>query len=191
MQGWCDEFAASRRRQPRLWLDKVCIDQTDLKRDLQCLPIFLAGCDRLVITCGPTYPTRLWCCVELFVYTHMMSESHQERRDPIVLSLFESESQSLFAWRHFDAAGCECFDTNDKIRMLEHIGRHPGGVCGFNETIRRLLGAMQSVLLTPGCTPVSTPRSASPSRQSERATLKWYWLVPAARADPILTFVSI
>jgi hypothetical protein len=148
MQRWCDEFAANNGRQARVWLDKVCIDQTDLKRDLQCLPIFLAGCDRLVITCGPTYATRLWCCVELVVYTHMI-QHQQDRQAPVVLSLFENEWQTLLSWRQFDAAGCQCFDANDKARMLEHIGRHPGGVGGFNQSVRRLLGSLQTEVLTP------------------------------------------
>ena len=43
---WCEEFKSDNKRSPRLWLDKVCIDQTNIKEDLQCLP-HAARCERL------------------------------------------------------------------------------------------------------------------------------------------------
>ena len=40
--------------------DKACIPQDDIDRSLACLPIFLAGCNGLLIMAGPTYASRLW-----------------------------------------------------------------------------------------------------------------------------------
>ena len=31
------------------------IDQTDIEKDLPCLPVFLAGCEQLVVLIGDTY----------------------------------------------------------------------------------------------------------------------------------------
>merc|ERR1711874_570155 len=68
LSAWCNEFQDGKTQSPRLWLDKICINQSDIGADLQCLPIFLAGCNLLVFISGPSYTTRLWCCTELFVY---------------------------------------------------------------------------------------------------------------------------
>eukprot|EP00913_Durusdinium_trenchii_P002076 g1918.t1 len=61
----------TRRRAPHIWLDKCCIDQNDIEADLRCLPIFLSGCAELVVFCGPTYLSRLWCVMELFTFVHI------------------------------------------------------------------------------------------------------------------------
>ena len=41
-----------------LWLDKACIDQTNIDTNLACLPVFLSGCNSLLVLAGPTYATR-------------------------------------------------------------------------------------------------------------------------------------
>ena len=58
-------------REPTVWFDKACIDQRDIGENLACLPVFLAGCRKLLITCGPTWSERLWCVLELFVHLQM------------------------------------------------------------------------------------------------------------------------
>ena len=57
-----------------IWLDSVCMPNDDLTRSLACLPIFLSGCEQLVLLVGPTYASRLWCAIELFVFLHMRGE---------------------------------------------------------------------------------------------------------------------
>eukprot|EP00929_Paragymnodinium_shiwhaense_P073127 TRINITY_DN37176_c0_g5_i1.p1 TRINITY_DN37176_c0_g5~~TRINITY_DN37176_c0_g5_i1.p1 ORF type:complete len:643 (-),score=34.76 TRINITY_DN37176_c0_g5_i1:273-2201(-) len=59
VSAWCTAFSEKHGRPPRLWFDKVCINQTDIQQDLPCLPIFLAGCKTLLVTCGATYTRRL------------------------------------------------------------------------------------------------------------------------------------
>ena len=54
-------------RVPTIWLDKACIDQDNIDESLAALPIFLSGCKSLVAVAGPSYPTRLWCVMELCV----------------------------------------------------------------------------------------------------------------------------
>jgi len=46
--------------EPTIWLDKACIDQTNIDASLAVLPIFLSGCKTLLILPGMTYATRLW-----------------------------------------------------------------------------------------------------------------------------------
>ena len=48
--------------------DKACIDQNNIQQSLACLPVFLAGCQTLLVVAGPTYCARLWCVMELFMF---------------------------------------------------------------------------------------------------------------------------
>lgn len=74
LRRWSENFRAAMGREPRLWIDKYCIDQANIEADLRCLPIYLAGCERLLICWGPTYIERLWCVVELYVFLQMGGE---------------------------------------------------------------------------------------------------------------------
>lgn len=138
--GWCEDFKKRHNRSPKLWFDKVCIDQTQIQSDLACLPIFIAGCENLLICSGATYTSRLWCCVELFVYVQMkLSESVVNK--PYILPLGRDEqdrAQVLARWQHFDASQCQCFDQNDKERIFSIIRTFPGGVTEFNEHVKKV-----------------------------------------------------
>ncbi len=57
---WARKFLEL-ERSPMLWLDKACIDQSDIDANLACLPLFLSGCQELLVLPGATYPLRLWC----------------------------------------------------------------------------------------------------------------------------------
>eukprot|EP00929_Paragymnodinium_shiwhaense_P026712 TRINITY_DN15820_c1_g3_i1.p1 TRINITY_DN15820_c1_g3~~TRINITY_DN15820_c1_g3_i1.p1 ORF type:complete len:678 (+),score=44.29 TRINITY_DN15820_c1_g3_i1:195-2228(+) len=134
---WCTSFSEAHGRAPRLWLDKVCIDQKSLQTDLQCLPIFLAGCNSLLVLCGRTYTTRLWCCVELFVFMKMAHISDHEIH---VCRAAEDEAnrrEIADSWNTFDIRQCECFQEEDKRRILHCIEKDSGAE-GFNEYIRCL-----------------------------------------------------
>lgn len=138
LQAWCETFVQVNGRPPVLWFDKVCIDQTDIQRDLQCLPIFLAGCNNLLITCGETYTRRLWCCVELFVYMNMRA-GDESRGNPLVLLLGqddEERAQVVAGWLNFDITQCDCFQASDKDRILGVIDHYAGGATAFNKAIR-------------------------------------------------------
>merc|ERR1711957_782358 len=107
--------------------DKLCIDQTDIQTDLRCLPIFLAGCNGLLIVSGLTYTSRLWCCVELFVYVTMVSDDPSRKR-PVMLQLGDTEDekvQVMLGWREFNASTSECYLAADKERIILVLRQHP------------------------------------------------------------------
>eukprot|EP00927_Polykrikos_kofoidii_P059352 TRINITY_DN5451_c1_g1_i2.p1 TRINITY_DN5451_c1_g1~~TRINITY_DN5451_c1_g1_i2.p1 ORF type:complete len:586 (+),score=50.55 TRINITY_DN5451_c1_g1_i2:66-1823(+) len=137
---WCELFRQQHSRPPKLWLDKVCIEQANIQQDLQCLPIFLAACNTLVVCCGQSYTRRLWCCVELFVYVRMLAED-DTRHAPVLLPLFANDEELRElkgAWRSFDARLCECSVEEDKSRIMGVIERNPGEVLALNASIRDL-----------------------------------------------------
>jgi len=62
LQVWGAEFRAAHGRAPLLWFDRCCIDQADIDAQLPSLPVYLAGCNTLLVLHGPTYLSRLWWC---------------------------------------------------------------------------------------------------------------------------------
>ena len=75
--------------------DKACIDQNNIEQSLACLPVFLAGCQTLLVVAGPTYCSRLWCVMELFTFTlsrRLLFEPFAERP---TLSTIESSLAHL------------------------------------------------------------------------------------------------
>ena len=54
-QTWRGKFKRQHGREPKVWIDKCFIDQKEIEANSFCLPIFLAGCQRLLLVCGQTY----------------------------------------------------------------------------------------------------------------------------------------
>ena len=63
------ELASYHRRKyhcfPTFWLDKVCINQSNIGAGLKCLPINIMACRFMLVLNGDTYTNRLWCVWEL------------------------------------------------------------------------------------------------------------------------------
>jgi hypothetical protein len=140
LQEWCDAFAAEHGREPTLWLDKACVNQADIEADLKCLPVFLSGCKEMVVLCGRSYCSRLWCILELFTYQHM------GRPDGLtVLPVFSSDEQGdeLEEVREtvqaFDVSRCRCSSPRDQERIMQVILAAFGSRAAFNEICRAVL----------------------------------------------------
>ena len=54
------EFEAEHGRACTVWLDKLCINQSEIDEDLKCLPFFIMGCRNLLVLLGQSYARRLW-----------------------------------------------------------------------------------------------------------------------------------
>merc|ERR1740130_1474793 len=91
---WCETFERRKGRPALLWIDKCCIDQEDIEANLYCLPVFLAGCKHLMILCGETYLSRLWCVFELFVFFSMGGAFDKVVLMPVMNSMQESERKN-------------------------------------------------------------------------------------------------
>lgn len=57
--------------------DRLCLNQTQIDDEIACLPLFLAGCKQLLVLAGDTYLSRLWACVELYVFLEMGGDAEQ------------------------------------------------------------------------------------------------------------------
>lgn len=117
---------------------QACIDQNDIDASLQCLPIFLSGCQRLLVLLGPSYTSRLWCVMEMFTYLQMGGD-----REHIVVYAFGKEAQSSIA--EFDASKAHCFLDRDRQRLLAVIESGFGDLVPFNRAVRGILSSTVSV----------------------------------------------
>merc|ERR1712232_1080203 len=139
LKAFCEDFLQAQRRAPLLWIDAVCIDRKNIALDLECLPIFLAASNLLTILCGPTYVSRLWCVVELFVFTSIQAQGKKFDITVLPLAVDACERRAIWAtWDTFDAESCMCFDPDDRRIMMHAINCFPGNVGGFNHAVKKL-----------------------------------------------------
>ena len=104
------EWAAAQPKNAMLWLDKACIDQLNIEQSLAALPIYLSGCQSLLVVAGHTYTSRLWCVMELFTFVQMGGDI--ERVHPIALPGKDVQRELAT----FDASKATCF--NGKVRTI-------------------------------------------------------------------------
>jgi hypothetical protein len=130
------EWAGSELDRKRIWLDKACIDQTDVAKSLACLPIFLFGCRQLLVLAGPKYATRLWCAMEIFVFVRMGG-----KHEDIVVKLLDSDSSLAKNLQEFDAHKAKCSETMDQHTLWAVIESAFGDLVPFNKIVREIFAA--------------------------------------------------
>jgi len=140
LQRWRQNFLEIHGREPHVWLDKCCIDQNNIDVDLRCLPVFLKGCKRLVVLCGPTYLSRLWCILELFTYIHMDGDVGAIEVEPLMREGFEQDDADEIheAFGSFDARSCDCANPAERERMLNIIETAYGSMPQFNGVVQSI-----------------------------------------------------
>ncbi|CAE7373505.1 unnamed protein product [Symbiodinium natans] len=132
LQAWRRSFKAQHQREPRLWIDKYCIDQENIEASLMCLPVFLASCHTLLIIAGETYFDRLWCVEEVFVYLQMSRSIDSIELLPICSDMDERIQT-------FDAQAAQCFKDRDRQRLLATIEAGCGDFESFNADVQDAL----------------------------------------------------
>lgn len=141
LQAWRQVFVSRNSRDPSVWLDKCCIDQCNIDADLRCLPVFLSGCQKMVVLCGVTYLSRLWCIMELFTYVHMGGDPNAIELHLLLRAGRRIEDRCAISTliESFDAGMCTCANDADRDRMLEIIRTAYGDIREFNQAVRRII----------------------------------------------------
>eukprot|EP00929_Paragymnodinium_shiwhaense_P014209 TRINITY_DN122101_c0_g1_i1.p1 TRINITY_DN122101_c0_g1~~TRINITY_DN122101_c0_g1_i1.p1 ORF type:complete len:718 (+),score=117.49 TRINITY_DN122101_c0_g1_i1:162-2315(+) len=158
IQTLATEFKSHHGRYPTFWLDKVCIDQSHIADGLRVLPINVMACSHLLVLCGETYPTRLWCIWEMFVLLAFLEESRCIER-LLFVPLGLSEKSQLERLQAFDIAEAHCFDPNEESRLrtvIKALGRSR-----FNHRIRTLATQLQKDFEATQCRITKASRSSS------------------------------
>jgi len=141
LQRWRRSFVAEHGREPTVWVDKCCIDQHSIETDLRCLPIFLGGCKELVVLCGPSYLSRLWCVLELFTHSSMGSGTRALTLVPVLREDHHANDKMAVqkAMEEFDVMDCQCSRREDTDRIMEILLDAFGSTSNFNEAVRDCL----------------------------------------------------
>jgi len=141
LQSWRSAFIEKNHREPLVWLDKCCIDQRSIELDLRSLPVFVSGCKKLVILCGTTYVSRLWCIMEVFTYVHMGGALDSIEVVPVLREGNEQDDLDILntAFEEFEAEQCTCDNELDKAKMLMIIHAAFGSIDGFNVAVHAIL----------------------------------------------------
>ena len=123
-----------------MWIDKYCLDQDNLGEGLMCLPVFLAGCKSLLVLAGSTYPRRLWCVMELFIFL-IMGGSHDDVDLRLVCDVRDDAAREalLRDLEAFDATEATCTVQEDENRMLGAIAGAFGSLETFSRDVQRTL----------------------------------------------------
>ena len=148
LKAWATRFEAVKGRPPTLWLDKACINQQAIAASLACLPVYLAGCQKLLVLAGKTYKERLWCVVEVFTFVRMGGAL--ERVEVIPLNTGDDLGFETFA-----VENAKCFDDNDKAKLLTAIEAAFGAYAPFNALVRGLLVGASGVDAVVDAAPTS------------------------------------
>jgi len=127
------------------------IDQTDIATALACLPVYLAGCSKLVIFAGPTYVERLWCVVEIYTFLRMGGSLDQIEVHPF-------DAAAMPAFETFEAEHAKCYSPDDKAKLLGAIQQAFGSTAPFNELVRSTL-SLQSVARRLSTLPPASPKA--------------------------------
>lgn len=148
LQAWGADFVARRGREALLWLDKGGIDERGADMDLQYLPIFPQGCSRLVVLCGPTYLSCLWCILEIFTHVRTSGSTGSIELVQVLRAGFELDDARAIqsAFDRFDARDCQCFDPGDTQRVLATVGAVCGSLDEFNESMKGIIENMREQL---------------------------------------------
>jgi len=142
---------------PRTY-SKACIDQNDVDASLALLPVYLAGCQSLVVLLGPTYCTRLWCIVELFVFLRVGGASSDldvedfcDVSDMASSAIHNNTLKQRLA--QFNASEACCYKASDKQHMLAVIETGFGRLSAFDSLVRQVLLEASSRRLVSERTP--------------------------------------
>ena len=129
-----------------VWLDKSCINQLDIDASLSCLPVFLSGCQKLLMLIGPTYITRLWCVMEVFIFMRIKdvgatAGSKQLISELLTVKLLGDNTDLMPSLARFDAAKAQCYYDRDRQKLLAVIEASFGTAAPFNQLVREVLNA--------------------------------------------------
>eukprot|EP00928_Gymnodinium_smaydae_P032946 TRINITY_DN23740_c0_g2_i1.p1 TRINITY_DN23740_c0_g2~~TRINITY_DN23740_c0_g2_i1.p1 ORF type:complete len:745 (-),score=76.67 TRINITY_DN23740_c0_g2_i1:218-2188(-) len=130
------KFVQEHGREPTFWLDHVCIDQQNIIDGLRTLPVNILSCNKVVVLCGTTYLSRLWCAWEMC--TRMSFDPPEVATSSIIVCpLGDANPADLRArFNNFDILKAKCYDPNEEARVLSVVrALGPGR---FNSLVKRL-----------------------------------------------------
>ena len=136
LQQWRNEFKRTHLgREPKMWIDKYCIDQNNIVDSLLCLPVYLSGCNKFVALCGETYLSRLWCIIEIFTFIEMKGQENQFT----IICPNDRKADWAVSIEQFQVKDARCFLPEDTDRLQAVIQAGASGPNGVTSTVKQAL----------------------------------------------------
>jgi hypothetical protein len=184
------QFKAAHGREPLVWFDKYCIDQNAIDQSVRRLPIFVVASSKFYVLLGPSYATRCWCMLELFVFKAcqrcgLFSDEH------LLIAPLRTSSTNFHLAElatKFNIHHTQCFRDVDRQTIFGIVETAGDGAIGFTEAVKALAKAageqvgseMPPVAEVPG----ATDAEARAARLRKRNPTKSPPPSPAASTDP-------
>ena len=134
------EWAAEKGEpsQVLVWLDSLCLacPAPDAQSNaIGLLPMFIAGCQELLILPGETYKSRIWCLLEVFVFVQIGGEADDIVVRPLIVPNGVGPHLSR---QSIDVAKAECTESFDRETILAVIETSFGSLGPFNRKMQKL-----------------------------------------------------
>jgi len=147
LKSWA-ETVASECGEPLLWIDSVCArPHESVDQSLARLPLYLSGCDGLVVILGSSYAHRLWCIMEVFCFLRMGGSSdrvtvvplHDENAGSDARQLDRSDLLLRAELAKLDAKSATCDRPGVERKLRKSILTGFDGYEPFNRLVRNTL----------------------------------------------------
>ena len=108
-----------------------------------CLPVFLSGCQQLILLVGPSYVTRLWCVMECFIFMRIkgIDETAAQQTTHLVVKELSSDADLAQTLARFKSANAQCRYDRDRQRLLAVIEASFGTTRSFDELVLKVFNA--------------------------------------------------
>jgi len=116
LEAIASNFRMENGRHPTFWLDRVCIRQENIGDGLAVLPVNVMACNKLLVLAGETYPSRLWCALELVISFAFMPENQAVERVQLE-PLGDNGHEVLQQLASFQVEDSHCYDPNEEARV--------------------------------------------------------------------------
>eukprot|EP00746_Dinoflagellata_sp_MGD_P113352 gnl/MRDRNA2_/MRDRNA2_502312_c0_seq1.p1 gnl/MRDRNA2_/MRDRNA2_502312_c0~~gnl/MRDRNA2_/MRDRNA2_502312_c0_seq1.p1 ORF type:complete len:114 (+),score=21.81 gnl/MRDRNA2_/MRDRNA2_502312_c0_seq1:166-507(+) len=92
------------------------------------------ACEKMLVLCGPTYPTRLWCAWELLTLFSFMDSSEALQRVQLMVLDNDASCDVLSDLLNFHVDKAHCYDPNEEAKLRHVVDA--AGKAHFNARIR-------------------------------------------------------
>ena len=108
-----------------------------------CLPVFLSGCQQLLLLVGPSYVTRLWCVMECFIFMRIkgIDETAAQQTTHLVVKELSRDADLAQTLARFKSANAQCRYDRDRQRLLAVIEASFGTTRSFDELVLKVFNA--------------------------------------------------
>eukprot|EP00928_Gymnodinium_smaydae_P032951 TRINITY_DN23740_c0_g5_i1.p1 TRINITY_DN23740_c0_g5~~TRINITY_DN23740_c0_g5_i1.p1 ORF type:complete len:690 (-),score=60.36 TRINITY_DN23740_c0_g5_i1:294-2363(-) len=188
LQVIADAFFHRHGREPTFWLDHVCIDQNQILDGLRTLPVNILACNQVIVLCGKTYLSRLWCAWEMC--TRMSFDPPEVAQSSIMVRpLGDLSSCELDAsFKQFDIMKARCYDPNEEARVLSVV--RALGPNRFNNVVKQIGSARPWLNKSDFDTMISL-ESLSPRRKSTSSSVGSQQDVSSEIASEVCSMFSV